>query len=67
MDISPASDLLVNSFGTGIQLWDLEQQAQITSTVGHTDRVTAAVFSPDGRTLVTASVDGWVRLWQVKP
>jgi WD40 repeat protein len=67
MDISPASDLLVNSFGTGIQLWDLEQQAQITSTVGHTDRVTAAVFSPDGRTLVTASVDGQVRLWQVKP
>jgi WD40 repeat protein len=67
MDISPASDLLVNSFGTGIQFWDLEQQTQISSTVGHTDRITAAVFSPDGRTLATASVDGLVRLWQVKP
>jgi WD40 repeat protein len=67
MDISPASDLLVNSYGTGIQFWDLEQQAQISSTVGHTDRITAAVFSPDGRTLATASVDGLIRLWQVKP
>jgi WD40 repeat protein len=67
IDISPASDLLVNSFGSSIQLWDLDEQAQISSTVGHTDRVTALIFSPNGRTLATASSDGWVRLWQVRP
>ena len=67
MDIAPASDLLVNSFGFEVQFWDLHQQSQITSLNGHSDRVVAAVFSPDGRTLATASADGMIRLWQIAP
>jgi WD40 repeat protein/serine/threonine protein kinase len=30
---------------------------------GHTDRVTSAAFSPDGKVLVTGSADGTVRTW----
>jgi WD40 repeat protein len=32
---------------------------------GHTDIVTGVAFSPDGKTLLTASWDGTARLWEV--
>jgi len=32
---------------------------------GHTNRVAAAAFSPDGKTLATGSWDATVKLWEV--
>jgi WD40 repeat protein len=37
----------------------------IASLTGHTDRVHAVAFSPDGRTLLSGSYDGTARLWDV--
>jgi WD40 repeat protein len=37
----------------------------IASLTGHTDRVHAVAFSPDGHTLLTGSYDGTARLWDV--
>jgi WD40 repeat protein len=34
--------------------------------VGHTDRVTSAVLSLDGRRVLTASFDGTARLWDTQ-
>ena len=37
----------------------------IASLTGHTDRVHAVAFSPDGHTLVSGSYDGTARLWDM--
>ena len=37
----------------------------IASLTGHTDRVHAVAFSPDGHTLLSGSYDGTARLWDV--
>ena len=43
----------------------LAQQATVVGTLdGHTDPVYAIAWSPDGKTLATASFDNTVRLWE---
>ncbi len=38
----------------------------LVTLVGHTDRVRAVAYSPDGRTLATASYDGSWRIWDAR-
>ncbi|MBJ3807115.1 hypothetical protein JGB26_08300 [Streptomyces flavofungini] len=55
--------LLASSGENGaITLWDPSR----TALSGHRDRVNKAVFSPDGRTLATASDDGTAVLWDLR-
>src|SRR6476661_1522177 len=39
---------------------------QLAMFVGHEEKVTSAVFSPDGRQILTASADQTARLWDTK-
>ncbi|MEM7066526.1 MAG: TIR domain-containing protein [Cyanobacteria bacterium P01_B01_bin.77] len=46
-------------------LWDL-QGNQLAELIGHQDNVFKVEFSPDGKTLATASADGLAKLWDLQ-
>ncbi|MBB4904411.1 nSTAND1 domain-containing NTPase [Actinophytocola algeriensis] len=43
-------------------VWDVSERRQVVALTGHTDAGTGVRFTPDGRTLITSSRDGTVRL-----
>ncbi|CAO5151155.1 Anaphase-promoting complex subunit 4 WD40 domain-containing protein [Frankia sp. AiPs1] len=59
----------VTALSTKAQLWDVTRVSgkagPLAVLSGH-DRITAAVFSPDGRRLATMAVDGSVLVWNVE-
>ncbi|ORT47042.1 WD40 repeat domain-containing protein [Frankia sp. KB5] len=59
----------VTALSTKAQLWDVTRvggkAGPLAVLPGH-DRITAAVFSPDGRRLATMAVDGSVLVWNVE-
>ena len=48
------------------RIWDAETQRQIGTLAGHGDAVFSAVFSPDGRRVLTASSDFTARIWEAE-
>jgi hypothetical protein len=50
----------------GVSIYDKTTKQRIHRITGHTGRVFAAYFSPDGCRIFTKSFDGTVRLWDVE-
>ncbi len=63
---SPDGSLLAAQDGKKIMLWDVTARQLAGGLSGHEDIITSLAWSPDGTTLASASVDGLVRLWQVR-
>jgi WD40 repeat protein len=55
--------LAAGHFNGNISLWDLATEGKKRNLEGHTARVNTLRFTPDGKTLVSSSDDGTIRVW----
>ncbi len=49
-----------------LQQYDLAKQKRLTTYKGHSDSITGAAFIDDNHRIVTSSLDGSVKIWNVK-
>jgi WD40 repeat protein len=67
LDFSPDGKLLAAGSNGSVVFLDVSTGLPLLSLPGHRSLVVRSVFSPDGRTLATASLDGTARVYVVPP
>jgi len=60
---SPDGKKLVACEDRIARIWDADSGKELKKLAGHTGNLCSAVFSPDGKTIITASEDNTARIW----
>lgn len=63
VSFSPTGKYLVTTSGRTIKIWNLADKQCIKTFNGHTDVVSCATFTLDGKRVVSTSCDKTMRLW----
>lgn len=64
--ISPNGDLIAAAYDDHtIHVWDAATRDELISLYGHSNSITDLRFTPDGKILISTSLDGTIRLWGV--
>jgi hypothetical protein len=65
-DIAPHEPIAAIGLTSGdVVIWDYAAGIEKSRLRGHSEPVTAVIFSPAGERLITAAADGTLRLWSV--
>jgi len=64
--ISPDEKTLATGQENDVAIWDIKSGNLIETLRGHTDIVTAVVYTPDAKALYSGSYDGTVFRWDIK-
>jgi hypothetical protein len=56
---------LTRIWSNTLKLWDIESGKEIRNLTGHHGSVYAVAFAPDGRTALSGSSDGTLKLWDL--
>ena len=64
--LSPDGRVVATSGGPVLRLLDADSLDRLRTLEGHTAPITLIEFSPDGGTIVTASLDGTARVWDTE-
>lgn len=62
---SPDDTLIATALRMDLQVWRADTGKPVCALSGHSGRVMACAFSPDGRQLVSASDDNTLKVWDV--
>jgi WD40 repeat protein len=64
---SPNNQIIATSTAkdNAIQLWNLPGGQMLSRLIGHTRPVTSIDFSPDGKGIISGSMDGTIRFWGI--
>lgn len=63
---SPDANLILSGGKRDATLWDINSGSRLRTLKGHTDRIWAVTFSPDGRIAVTGSADTTLKAWNIE-
>ncbi len=62
-DVSPDGRYLVTGADFTVRLWSTSNGRQIRILRGHSDAVTSVLYHPDGRHVLSCSLDNTIRMW----
>ena len=64
---SPDGKFVVSGAGDNtIKLWNLEDQKEVFTLSGHSERVCSVCFSPDGKFIASGSDDMTIKVWNLQ-
>lgn len=67
-DVKVTADekLIVTASGPDIILWDFNRHKKVATLHGHKDRIHGLDTTPDGKYIVSGSMDGEVKIWNLE-